>query len=41
MLTALIPHMQQALRLHRRLLHAEQASNDLKTIIERSAGRCF
>ena len=36
MLTALIPHMQQALRLHRRLLHAEQASNDLKTIIERS-----
>jgi len=36
LLTALMPHMQQALRLHRRILDAEQASNDLTGIIERS-----
>jgi DNA-binding CsgD family transcriptional regulator len=36
LLTALMPHMQQALRLHRRILDAEHASNDLTGIIERS-----
>jgi len=36
LLTALMPHMQQALKLHRRLVNAEQASNDLTGIIERS-----
>jgi len=36
LLEMLMPHMQQALRLHRRLLQAEQASGDLAAIIERS-----
>jgi DNA-binding CsgD family transcriptional regulator len=41
LLTALMPHMQQALRLHRRLLDAEQASNDVTGIIERSSRAFF
>jgi DNA-binding CsgD family transcriptional regulator/PAS domain-containing protein len=41
LLTALMPHMQQALRLHRRILDAEQASNDLTGIIERSNRAIF
>lgn len=41
LLTALMPHLQQALRLHRRLLHAEQASDDLTAIVERSSRALF
>ena len=41
LLAALMPHMQQALRLHRRLLHAEQAADDLTAIIERSHRALF
>jgi len=41
LLTALMPHMQQALRLHRRILDAEQVSNDLTGIIERSNRAIF